>query len=158
MYHNKKERSYNMRDYLHSNKVESVSLNRFSKKWGNSVLELGDNSSYKVRRCESQNLIDYLCDKFKIQRVGVAIYDIKRPCKRNGQIHGTYTRIGSGSCKIVVYNRTAKRGDIISIKEYFDTLIHEFIHHYDYEVLKLNKSSHTSGFYKRISDLKNKLI
>ena len=27
----------------------------------------------------------------------------------------------------------------------------------DYEVLKLDRSIHSAGFYKRISDLKNKL-
>ena len=61
------------------------------------------------------------------------------------------------SPQITIYNKTAVKGDVISIKAFYDTLLHEFIHHYDYEVLKLDRSIHSAGFYKRISDLKNKL-
>lgn len=147
-----------MEDYLRSNKEECVYLNKFSKKYSNKLLGLSNDSSNNTRKCEAQNLINYLCDKYKIKRVSVFIYDKKRPCKGNKQVYGRYIRIGNVPDKIVIYNRTAKRGDIISIKECFDTLLHEFIHHYDYEVLNMIVSTHTSGFYKRISDLKKKLV
>ncbi len=39
-----------------------------------------------------------------------------------------------------------------------DTLFHEFMHHYDYEVLKFPASLHTAGFYYRLGDVMKKLI
>ena len=42
-------------------------------------------------------------------------------------------------------------------KTIYETVSHEFIHHYYIVGLKLGDSLHTSGFYKRIGDLKEKL-
>lgn len=140
------------KDYIKSNEIIEVSLKRFSKKWSESVLECDDNLRH--RQCESQNLMDYLCDKFKVRRVGIWVSDRCRPHKRGGELYGFYDRLNN---RITIYNRTTHRGNVTSIKSFYDTLLHEFMHHYDYEVLKLGDSLHTSGFYKRISDLKNKL-
>jgi hypothetical protein len=38
-----------------------------------------------------------------------------------------------------------------------NTIIHEWLHHYDTEKLKL-RSIHTKGFYMRLSSLKNNLL
>lgn len=140
------------KDYIKSNEIIEVSLKRFAKKWSESVLECDDNLRH--RQCESQNLMDYLCDKFKVRRVGIWVSDRCRPHKRGGELYGFYDRLNN---RITIYNRTTHRGNVTSIKSFYDTLLHEFMHHYDYEVLKLGDSLHTSGFYKRISDLKNKL-
>lgn len=140
------------KDYTKSNNVIEVSLKRFAKKWSESVLECDDN--FRHRQYESQNLMDYLCDKFKIKRVSVWVSDKCRPHKEGWQLGGTYNRLNN---RITIYNRTAHRSNTTSIKSFYDTLLHEFMHHYDYEVLNLVDSLHTSGFYKRISDLKNKL-
>lgn len=74
--------------------------------------------------------------------------------KVNGKTLGFYT---VGRNYITIYNLTATTQKTVSIKTFYDTLLHEFMHHYDYKVLKLENSLHTSGFYQRISDLKNKL-
>lgn len=58
---------------------------------------------------------------------------------------------------ITLYNLTAIKKHVVSIKVMAATLLHEFIHHYDMTFLKLSDSPHTSGFYKRIADLENKL-
>ena len=50
----------------------------------------------------------------------------------------------------VIYNTTTKTKKTIAIKTFYETLLHEFIHHYDIVGLKLGDSLHTSGFYKRI--------
>ena len=58
--------------------------------------------------------------------------------------------------KIEIWNKTAMRDQTISINVFADTLILEFIHHYDTCVLCID-SIHSAGFYKRISDLTSKL-
>ena len=57
---------------------------------------------------------------------------------------------------IYISNRTAVRGQILAAKTFIETLLHEWVHHYDFCSLKFN-SIHTSGFYARLNDLKEKL-
>lgn len=142
-----------MTDYNKSNKEVSVRLNRFSKSYSLKLLSCCECDRF----INSQLLIDYLCKKFSIPNAVVYVCNRKRPHKRGGEVHGTYTRRKGYVPRITIYNKTAVKGDLISIKAFYDTLLHEFIHHYDYEVLKLGSSIHSGGFYKRISDLKNKL-
>ena len=59
---------------------------------------------------------------------------------------------------IVLSNKTAIREATLAPKTFLDTLIHEFMHHYDYEVLKFPVSLHTAGFYYRLGDMMKKLI
>ncbi|GEM_PF-5077827 len=51
-----------------------------------------------------------------------------------------------------------RREAIIAPKIFLDTHIHEFMHHYDYEVRKFPTSLHTTGFYYRRRDVMKKLI
>lgn len=57
---------------------------------------------------------------------------------------------------IYISNRTAIQGKIISPLTFLNTLIHEWMHHFDFEKLKLH-SIHTKGFYLRLSSLKERL-
>ena len=59
--------------------------------------------------------------------------------------------------KITIYNQTAVRRQYLASKAYLDTLVHEFLHHLDYELLKLRYTFHTKGFYSRLGDLMAKL-
>jgi len=43
------------------------------------------------------------------------------------------------------------------IKTFINTLLHEFMHHYDYYYLRLPDSVHCKGFEARIRDLRKKL-
>ena len=36
---------------------------------------------------------------------------------------------------------------------FLETLLHEWVHHYDFTGLELDRSPHTSGFFNRIRDL-----
>jgi len=36
---------------------------------------------------------------------------------------------------------------------FLETLLHEWVHHYDFTGLQLDRSLHTSGFFARIRDL-----
>lgn len=73
--------------------------------------------------------------------------------KLKRKVYGTY-KAGN----IVLSNKTAIREATLAPKTFLDTLIHEFMHHYDYEVLKFPASLHTAGFYYRLGDVMKKLI
>lgn len=77
--------------------------------------------------------------------------------KRNGKL--TYKEYAHyhPDRGITIYNKTAIREQFLAPKSYLDTLIHEFLHHLDYELLKLTHTYHTKGFYSRLGDLMFKL-
>src|SRR5260370_1272461 len=54
---------------------------------------------------------------------------------------------------IRIYNLTAIRQQVLAPKVFLETLLHEWVHHYDFTGLELNRSPHTSGFFNRIRDL-----
>ena len=54
--------------------------------------------------------------------------------------------------------RTAVRRKVIAFKTYVNTLVHEFMHHYDHQRLQLGASYHTRGFYQRVGDLVAQLV
>lgn len=138
--------------YEKSNLITEVSLKRFSKEYSKDILSCDEN--YKDRQKASEKLLKYLSEKFKISTPTIKVVNGKRKQKGSAQIYGTYHVQAE---TIFVYNQTAKTNVPISIKSFYDTLLHEFMHHYDHKYLKMNDSLHTSGFYKRITDLKTKL-
>ena len=106
----------------------------------------------------SQDLIDRLVLELKVPEVRVTFLD--RPQKHNrkdGRLtykeYAHYDPEGS----ITIYNKTAVRKKHLASKAYLDTLIHEFLHHLDYELLKLSHTYHTKGFYSRLGDMLAKL-
>ena len=54
---------------------------------------------------------------------------------------------------IRIYNLTAIRQQVLAPKVFLETLLHEWVHHYDFTGLQLDRSPHTSGFFARIHDL-----
>lgn len=144
--------------YIKSNTVVAVALSKFSKKEFRAVLN--SNETAANRQKTAQSLCDYLCGKFKMPRVSVVVTDRAQPHSTNsrGSLHsktlGNYAPL---SMVITLFNKTAVKRQIVAIKTLADTLLHEFIHHYDYTRLNLGASPHTAGFYRRIGDLKTKL-
>lgn len=142
------------KDYEKSNKLESVALNRFSKVEYQTLLTDCGN-----RQKNAQSLINYLCGKFHIPNAMVIVTNKPQPHATgyNGNLKkktlGTYEVY---SKTITIYNTTAIKKQTISIKVFAETLLHEFMHHYDTCYLNI-ASMHTAGFYKRISDLQKKL-
>ena len=145
-----------MTSYEKSNSITSVSLNKFRKAEYERLLGCGDDEM--ERQCASQRLLDYLCEKFGMPSVGVSVSTRKQTYKttRRGSVttHGYYK---PSSRTINIYNHTAKIGKVVAIKRFTETLLHEFMHHYDHCYLNIADSPHTTGFYKRISDLERKL-
>ncbi|MBQ2441480.1 MAG: hypothetical protein II502_04730, partial [Paludibacteraceae bacterium] len=104
-------------------------------------------------------LINYLCGKFHIPTASVTVLNKPQPHATgyNGKLKAkTFGVYKTGLMTITIYNQTAIKKQTISIKVFAETLLHEFMHHYDCEYLRI-ASLHTAGFYKRISDLQRKL-
>jgi hypothetical protein len=136
-------------DYDISNDIINIKHKRFSKKY---IKALSSCETLSERVKHSQLLLNYLCDIFNIIDIKVVVSNSPQPKKGKGTLCGYY----DGS-KIKIYNLTPKKHNVVSVNSYIDTLLHEFMHHYDKHKIHLVNSYHTLGFYKRIDDLKKKL-
>ena len=77
-----------------------------------------------------------------------------RPHDEWGELHGCYEPAGGRRCALItVWMRTARRKRVTAFRTFLRTLLHEFCHHLDYELLGLEESFHTEGFFKRESSL-----
>lgn len=106
----------------------------------------------------SQALIDRLVLELKVPEVRVKFLDQpQKHSRKDGRLtykeYAHYDPEGS----ITIYNKTAVREKHLASKAYLDTLIHEFLHHLDYELLQLSHTYHTKGFYSRLGDMLAKL-
>lgn len=138
--------------YNESNKIVAVRLNKFSSEYSSKILKCSESAEERLKA--GQMLLDYLCNKFKCQKVRLTIANAPRLQRGRTQFYGWYVPT---EMRIRIYNVTAKTAKPVSIKSFYGTLLHEFIHHYDFVVLGFTSSPHTAGFYKRISDLQEKL-
>jgi hypothetical protein len=81
-----------------------------------------------------------------------------RPTLRNAELHGMYTRDTRTAPKIQLWMRTAQKRRAVAFRTFLRTLLHELMHHVDYERLRLSDSFHTEGFFKRESSLFHQLV
>lgn len=81
-----------------------------------------------------------------------------RPSESWGELQGLYEPAEDRrrAC-ITVWMRTAKHKRVVAFKSFLRTLLHEIGHHLDYELLALEDSFHTEGFFKRESSLMHQL-
>lgn len=144
-------------NYKHSNSIVKVKIpiSENAITLTQNLLQITDT---KNRHDLSEQLLDELNNLAKIDVVKfILIDDNQIHKKRNNKIimkrYGSY----QPNNKIIsIHNRTAVRGQVLAPKSYVDTLLHEWLHHYDFKKLKIN-SIHSQGFYLRLNDLKNKL-
>jgi hypothetical protein len=108
------------------------------------------------RRVEaaSQALLDLVCERLRVPPLRLEVCGA-RPRNRHGELHGLYTPAVRGQTRdrVQVWMHTAQRRQVVAFKTFFRTLLHELCHHLDYEHLKLSRSFHTEGFYKRENSL-----
>ncbi|MFA6422109.1 MAG: hypothetical protein WCV92_01820 [Candidatus Buchananbacteria bacterium] len=144
-------------NYRKSNKITSVNIPISTE-----AILLAQNiltsSEAAVRQGLSEQLLDELCDSSKIDIIKLEILDENQYHKRSNNkiVMRRYGLYRPRSATISISNRTAARGQILAPKSFLDTLLHEWIHHYDTCKLKIN-SIHSKGFYERLNDLKDKL-
>jgi hypothetical protein len=82
-----------------------------------------------------------------------------RPSHNWGELHGLYEPAeGRRRARITVWMRTAQHKKVVAFRTFLRTILHELCHHLDYEVLDLDDSFHTEGFFKRESSLFRQLI
>lgn len=83
-----------------------------------------------------------------------------RPRGATHELHGLYVPEpgDEGPPAIRVWMRTARKGRVVAFRTFLRTLLHEIVHHLDYELLGLEESFHTEGFFRRESSLFRQLV
>lgn len=151
------------KNYEKSNKV--VKLARLSKlKSATKKLYQKLREAGTVKETELCKLANMICGDLKVAPVSVA-YSGRQPHSTSANAWTGKTRINkktlgqysTGMHVIRIFKHTAVQKKEITAKVALDTLLHELCHHFDYEIVKLNKSIHSSGFYKRIGSLSSAL-
>ena len=105
-----------------------------------------------------QSLLDDLCVRLAVPPLKVKVY-ATRPQLTGAELHGLYEPTDDGTPpKISVWMRTAQRKQVVAFKTFLRTVLHELCHHLDYELYRLAETFHTEGFYKRESDLVQKVL
>ena len=144
-------------NYKKSNSITSVKF---------TVSELAIKKAKKIlssktaaqRQKLGEILLDELADGAGIDIIKLKISET-RQYHRKYQGRTVFKQYGyyrPQSSYIYIQNLTAVRGQNLAPKTFLNTLLHEWLHHYDFKKLKLN-SIHTKGFYLRLKSLKEKL-
>jgi hypothetical protein len=83
-----------------------------------------------------------------------------RPRGATHELHGLYEpQPQRGAAPMIrVWMRTARQGRVVAFRTFLRTLLHEVLHHLDYELLGLDDSFHTEGFFRRESSLFRQLV
>jgi hypothetical protein len=115
-----------------------------------------DDSRSEVQKI-SALLITQLAAGYQVQPLEVKVL-ATRPKDHTGELHGLYQPEENQPSLISIWMRTAELKKVVAFKTFLRTLIHEFCHHLDYEMYKLEETFHTEGFYKRESSLVNALL
>ncbi len=123
------------------------------------ALAILDESSVRGRQRKGQELLEVLNLAAGLPPCRLTVADRpQRHRTREGRLelktYGYYRcdwddgDVRRGSIRI--YNLTAIRQQVLSPKVFLETLLHEWVHHYDFAGLRLDRSPHTSGFFARI--------
>jgi len=105
----------------------------------------------------AQYLVRGIVEMLQVPPVRLSVLAV-RPTMRRAELHGLYTRELRGTPRIQVWMRTAQKRRVVAFKTFLRTLLHELMHHLDYDLLKLPDSYHTEGFFKRESSLFHQLV
>ena len=138
-----------IRNIKKSNKYLTVDYSDFSHEEYNALLHSG--SKVEPRKNAAQKLLDYLCDKYEIPRCKMYVFDTSYDPRYGFTQMGLYE-----GDEITLWNNKHYRVPC-EIRTFINTLLHEFMHHYDYYYLRLPDSVHCKGFESRIRDLRSKL-
>lgn len=148
------------RAYLRSNSVAAVSfpIDHSVRAWAVEIeVGLAQEDRELVKR-SSQALLDALCAVAQVPPATLTLKDAAYAKFRGGRavwkLYGTCDRRG----QITVAYKTAVQRKVFAYGTYLDTLVHEFMHHYDFHGLRLGSSFHTTGFYNRVRSVTQQLV
>jgi hypothetical protein len=148
------------RIYRQSDEINSIALPHAAA-LAPLVEQIAEALKYEDRRrieTVSQDLTSALTERLKVPHVQVEVL-AARPSKDWGELHGLYTPAeGRRPARVTVWMRTAKHRRVVAFRTFLRTVLHELCHHLDYELLNLEESFHTEGFYKRESGLFHQLV
>ena len=126
----------------------------------------GAPDDHRQRERLAQMLVDELDDLARLPGCQVTVADRPQIHEHDGRrlqskTYGYYqcsARTGAVTgARIRIYHRTAVRQQVISPKVFLNTVLHEWVHHFDFAGLRLARSPHTSGFYARLRALADSL-
>lgn len=106
-----------------------------------------------------QALVDALNAQLETPAVHVRVME-RRPADNTGELQGLYEpdEVTGGMARITVWMRTARKEQVVKFRTFLRTLLHEVVHHLDYEHYGLAETFHTEGFYARESALVRDLL
>jgi hypothetical protein len=112
-----------------------------------------------INGTDLQEIAYRVCGTYQVPPCNVN-FSGRQPHNHDGRrlkrkVFGNYN---TGSHTINIFKLTAVRQQQITPKVALDTLLHELCHHLDLWTVKLSKTIHSSGFYKRIGQLHNMLM
>ena len=144
------------RAYLRSNAISAIRVPRSATLSARARAVADALATGEQRRVQavSQQLLDAFCELLRIRPLRVEVCGV-RPRNHYGELHGLYVPASTPQMRdrVQVWMRTARRLQVVAFKTFLRTLLHELCHHVDYEHLKLGRSFHTEGFYRRESSL-----
>lgn len=105
-----------------------------------------------------QKLADDLLQQMGAPPVQVFVLEV-RPSDTYGELHGLYEPSEPPyRSRVTLWMRTAQQERVVAFRSFLRTLLHELLHHLDYEIFELAETFHTEGFYKRESSLFHQLV
>lgn len=118
---------------------------------------LGDEAPGGLQQA-CQKLADALLQQLGAPPVQVFVLEV-RPSDTYGELHGLYEPSDPPyRSRITLWMRTAQQERVVAFRSFLRTLLHELLHHLDYEIFGLAETFHTEGFYKRESSLFHQLV
>jgi hypothetical protein len=129
------------------------------------VLSAGADATERQRL--GQHLLDELSRSAGLPECRLVVADRPQVHRHDGRrlqskTYGYYTyrsdpEGGLAWARIRIYHRTAVQQRVISAKVFLNTLLHEWVHHWDFHGLRLPRSYHTAGFFRRLRALAESL-
>lgn len=104
----------------------------------------------------AQGLADGVCVALGVPRLKVRVL-AARPTGSYGELHGLYEP-EPPPARITLWMRTAARKQVVAFRSFLRTLVHELLHHLDYELYRFEETFHTEGFFQRESSLAHQLL
>ncbi len=146
-----------MDNYTLSNSIESLPKCNLSTETKRQFVLLREKAV--TTENDLQAVASSICSDLKVPNVCIIFRGVQNCSMANGKLRsktlGTYQ---TGTAIIKIAQFTAVKRKEIAPKTAFDTLLHELMHHFDFKILGLTNSIHSSGFYKRIGALKETLL
>lgn len=97
-----------------------------------------------------------ICARLGAPQVAVRVL-AARPSGDYGELHGLYDPAFAPP-RITLWMRTAAKRQVVAFRSFLRTLVHELLHHFDYELFELAETFHTEGFFQRESSLTRQLL